>query len=290
MQKFIKIFNWYFSLIKPRIVLLVIFTALCGISLVEEKWQWAQTWIILFSIALGSGGSACINMWYDKDIDKLMSRTKNRPLVKGSIKPYKALLLGICLTFFSIILMYIYANLLASILLIIAIVYYAIIYTMFLKRYSIYSVVYGAVPGAMPPMIGYSALSGYLSIESVILFLIIFVWSPFHSWALTIFKNKDYLKLNIPILFSNKGLKYNIFQIMIYSFLTIICSYLPYIFDFAGITYLILISILNILLICILYNLRSNKKKYIKNARDLFLFSTIYLFLLFFIIFLHNIF
>ncbi|MBF8246711.1 MAG: protoheme IX farnesyltransferase [Rickettsia sp.] len=290
MKNFFHILKSYLALTKPKIIVLVLFTSLTGMSLADMFWDLKNTLIAFFAIALGSGGSACINMWYDKDIDKLMLRTKNRPLVKAVIKPLNALLFGIFLSCLSIILMYMFINVLSSFLMIIAIIYYAVIYTMILKRYSVYNVVFGGVPGAMPPVIGFSAVSGKIGLESIILFFIIFFWSPFHSWALIIFRLKDYAKSNLPILPLVSGLKRTITEILLYVFLTIIVSYLPYFFNFADHIYLFLITILNIWLIYYSYKLRLEEKNHIQNAKTLFLFSTIYLFFLFFIIFLQNVF
>ena len=192
----------YFLLLKPRVMSLAIFTALVGqILAYQSQKQHIVLFIIsLFSIALGAGAAGCINMWYEKDIDSLMERTKNRPLPREIIRSDDALCMGIVLSIISVVLLSLSANYLSGILLASSILFYVFVYTVWLKRKTVYNIVIGGAAGALPPLIGWVSVSNEVSLFPILLFSIIFIWTPPHFWALSLYTNEDYKKANIPML------------------------------------------------------------------------------------------
>ncbi|PCJ29788.1 MAG: protoheme IX farnesyltransferase [Rickettsiales bacterium] len=228
----------YFSLMKPRVMSLVVFTAFCGLWLAPGDIHPLIAFVAILCITLGAGASAAINMWYDRDIDAIMTRTQKRPIITGAILPDEALSFGIMSGFMSVFLMALCVNLVASALLALTILYYIFIYTIWLKRTSIQNVVIGGASGALPPMIGWAAVTGDVSLESFTLFAIIFIWTPPHSWALALFRLQDYRNCAVPMMPVIKGESYTKKQILLYSILMIFVVMMPYFLGMANILYL----------------------------------------------------
>jgi protoheme IX farnesyltransferase len=267
----------FFQLLKPRVMSLAIFTAICGMILSPNRIHPVIGFISVLCIALGAGAAGVINMWYEKDLDLIMSRTQNRPLPKQRIHPQEALNFGVFLGVFSVILLYLSANLLAASLLATSILFYIFVYTVWLKKKTYQNIVIGGVAGSIPPMIGWAVIENNISLFPFLLFLIIFFWTPPHFWCLALFCNEDYKKANIPMLPLIKGTKITKINILVY---TLILSYItltPYLYGFVGKIYFIITSILNI--IFIVYALILFKKE--DKARLLFRYSIIYLFTIF---------
>ena len=279
----------YFSLLKPRVMSLSIFTSLVGIMIAPGFNFSYEILIILFSISLGSGASGALNMWYERDLDKLMDRTKNRVLPLGKIKPNNALILGSSLSFISIGILYAFSNILAASILALTIFFYIFVYTIWLKKRTSQNIVIGGAAGAFPPMIGWAAISGSLSIEILIIFLIIFVWTPPHFWALALYKSDDYRKANIPMMPLIVGNKKTVNMIITYSFILmpVVMSLSFYNSIFYSISIFILSSIFMYLSIMLKFSL--NKPDFENRAQNLFFFSIFYLFNIFSIILIDNI-
>ena len=240
----------YFKLMKPRVMSLVVFTAFVGyftaVPIESYKLNPLLALIGIFAIALGAGASGVLNQWYDRDIDKLMDRTKDRPIPQGKILPSDALAFGVITSILSIMILGLSVNWIAASLLGFTIIFYAIVYTIWLKRYTVQNIVIGGAAGAFPPVIGQVCASGTIGFESLILFLIIFVWTPPHFWALALIKKDDYVAAKIPMLPIIAGETVTRKNIFIYSLLLVPCSYLPWVFDFSGNFYLIIATIFGI--------------------------------------------
>ncbi len=190
----------YIALLKPRVMSLVIFTALVGLAVAPGPIHPVTAFTALLCIAVGAGASGALNMWYDADIDSLMTRTARRPVPAGKVKPGEALAFGLTLSVFAVVVLGLLVNILSAALLAFTIFFYAVVYTMWLKRSTPQNIVIGGAAGAFPPMIGWAAVTGSLSLEPVLLFAIIFFWTPPHFWALAIYKTKDYARAGIPML------------------------------------------------------------------------------------------
>ena len=272
----------YFKLMKPRVMSLVVFTAFVGyftaVPIESYKLNPFLALIGIFAIALGAGASGVLNQWYDRDIDKLMDRTKDRPIPQGKILPSDALTFGVITSILSIMILGLSVNWIAASLLGFTIIFYAIVYTIWLKRYTVQNIVIGGAAGAFPPVIGQVCASGTIGFESLILFLIIFVWTPPHFWALALIKKDDYAAAKIPMLPIIAGEKVTRNNIFIYSLLLVPCSYLPWIFDFSGNFYLIITTIFGIEFLrrsfLILKEVEGSEK-------NLFLYSIFYLSIIF---------
>ena len=273
----------YFILLKPRVMSLAVFTALVGqlLALQNNINHPMLTLFSLFSIALGAGGAGCINMWYDRDIDAIMDRTKSRPIPQGLIKPAEALSLGIILSILSTVLLTLSANIISGILLSSSILFYVFIYTMWLKRKTYQNIVIGGAAGALPPLIGWASISDSISFYPIILFLIIFIWTPPHFWALSLYTNQDYKKAKIPMLPVLLGKKQTIKSILKYSFFLYLVSLLPYFFKYSGITYLITALLLGTYFVYLALML---KEESIRSAKNLFRYSILYLFILYLVL------
>lgn len=273
----------YFSLLKPRVMSLAIFTALSGQLLAVKNYNMHPVLFIisLFSIALGAGAAGCINMWYDRDIDAKMERTNQRPIPKGIIEPEEALSLGVVLSIISVMLLILASNYLSGILLGLSILFYIFVYTVWLKRKTYYNIVIGGAAGALPPVIGWASVSNEIGLLPFILFLLIFVWTPPHFWALALYIKEDYKKVNIPMLPVILGKKQTIKSIIRYSFYLYFVSILPFILSFSGKIYLFSAVILNCIFLFLAYKL---DEKDVSKAKNLFKFSIIYLFFIFFLL------
>lgn len=272
----------YVRLMKPRVMSLVVFTALCGLIMAPGSVHPLIGAAAILFIAIGAGSAATINMWYDKDIDAVMIRTQKRPIVTGAINPDEALSFGIVTGVLSVLMMALCVNIISSFLLAFTISYYVFIYTFWLKRSSIQNVVIGGVSGALPPMIGWASVNGEVSWQSFSLFLIIFIWTPPHSWALTLFRIEDYRNCNVPMMPVIKGEYYTKKQIMIYSIIMVLISTLPYFLDMTGKFYLVSSIILGIGFLYYAIKLFSDHNHYY--AKKLFWYSIFYLFSIFLIL------
>lgn len=271
----------YFDLLKPRVMSLVIFTAITGLYLAPGNIHPFIAIIAILCISVGAGAAGAINMWYDRDIDSIMKRTQKRPIPSGKIAPENALHLGVFLSVASVSLMGLAVNILSASLLAFTIIFYGYIYTVLLKRSTAQNIVIGGAAGALPPLIGWVAVTNHLSIEPIILFLIIFLWTPPHFWALSLYSAEDYKKANIPMMPVVMGIKSTKLQIVIYSILLSLVTILPFTLNFAGIIYLFSAIILNLVLVVLAIMLYFDQQN--KLAMKTFFFSIFYLFLLFLI-------
>lgn len=280
----------FFQLMKPRVMSLVIFTALigyfCGVFSTETILNPYLSMIGILAIALGAGSSGVLNQWYDREVDSMMERTKNRPIPKGKIEPSDALAFGLIGSILSIVILGLCINWLAGFLLFFTIIFYAVFYTMFLKRYSYQNIVIGGASGAFPPVIGYVCSTGSFGVEALILFGIIFLWTPPHFWALALKTKLEYKLVNIPMLPNIKGDKSTKWHIFLYTLILVIFSTLPYFFDFNSIFYLAFSLSLGFKFLFEAYNLLKIKNY---DERKVFNFSIIYLFLIFSLILIDKI-
>lgn len=268
----------FVGLLKPGVMALVVFSGWVGIYLAPNNLHPFLQGVALLAIALGSGAAGALNMWYDRDIDALMKRTQNRPIPAGLIAPQDALIFGIVLAVFSIVLMGLSTNYFAAILLAFSIFFYAVIYTMVLKRTTVHNIVIGGAAGAFPPVIGWVASTGTISLEAILLFLVIFLWTPPHFWALALTKIEDYERANIPMLPNVAGPQATKKQILIYSLLLVMASYFFFWCSHYSWVYGLIITFLNCLWLFFTFKLYFDARH--ANAMRLFGFSIIYLFLL----------
>ncbi|MBA70510.1 MAG: protoheme IX farnesyltransferase [Rhizobiales bacterium] len=227
----------FFALLKPRVMSLVVFTAMVGMLVAPGHINPAIGFIAVLCIAIGGGASGALNMWYEADIDAVMKRTSNRPIPAGRIDRPTALGFGLTLAAFSVFTLGLAANWLAAGLLAFTIFFYAVVYTIWLKRSTPQNIVIGGAAGALPPMIGWAAVTGDVSVASVVLFLIIFLWTPAHFWALALFKSGDYGKAGIPMMPNVAGDASTKRQIVVYAVLTAISAVLPTALGFASLAY-----------------------------------------------------
>lgn len=269
----------YISLLKPRVMSLVVFSALCALIIAPGKIHPFIAFVAILATATGAGAAGCLNMWYDADIDSIMTRTAKRPIVTGKIQPEEALLFGVILSIFSIIVMAVCVNMLSAFLLLSSILFYFFIYTVWLKRTTVQNIVIGGASGAFPPLIGWAAVTNDLSFEPILLFLIIFFWTPPHFWALALYKSSDYKKAKIPMMPVVKGDLFTKQQMVVYTFLTNIFSLALYFVDYLGYIYFISAIILNSIFLYLVVNLSFDVKN--KLAPKVFGYSIFYLFSLF---------
>ena len=273
----------YFELLKPRVMSLAIFTAIIGLLVTPNHVHPLLAVFSIIAIGAGAGAAGAINMWYDRDIDSIMDRTKSRPIPSGRVKSEEALTLGIVLSIFSIILLFVASNYIAAAFLFISIMFYTFIYTIWLKRYTPQNIVIGGAAGALPPVIGWYAVSQDFSLFPVILFMIIFLWTPPHFWALSLYRSDDYQKAGIPMLPVVKGKKITRLNIIIYSLSLLIISPSLWYLGFLGNIYGIISSLLTIVFIYFSWNVYRKK---VGSEPALFKYSILYLFLLRFVIIL----
>lgn len=244
-----------FSLTKPRIQILLAFTAYCAMVVASRQVPNVRVTIFtLFGLVLATGGSAVINMWFDRDIDAIMSRTKKRPIPMGLINPHVALVYGLVLIAASFVLLSTTVNLLSAVLALIGAFYYCVIYTMWLKRTTVHNTVIGGGAGAFPPLVGWAAITGHVSTASVLMFAIIFLWQPPHFWALALFKNMDYVKAHIPMMPAVRGPRHTKIQSLVYASLLLISTVALYFTGVTGIVYLVVSTIFGI--VFLIYNIR----------------------------------
>ena len=269
----------YWTLLKPGVMSLVVFTGLAGVVVAPGSLHPFLQFITLLCIALGSGAGAALNMWYDRDIDAMMARTAKRPLPAGRIAPGDALGFGIVLAVGATVLMGLAVNLLAAGVLAFAIFFYAVVYTQWLKRSTPQNIVIGGAAGAFPPLIGWVAVTGSVSVYAFVLFLIIFLWTPPHFWALALYRCGDYARAGVPMLPVTAGPQATRRQILIYSYLLVPVTMMPVFLHDAGVVYALIALPLGALFL--FYAQTLNRSATDAAARRLFLYSILYLFCLF---------
>jgi protoheme IX farnesyltransferase len=273
----------YIALMKPRVMSLVVFTAFTGLLLAPHGVNPVIGFASLLAIAVGGGASGALNMWYEADIDALMSRTRKRPIPSGRVTTGEALAFGLTLSFLSVFTLGIVANWLAAALLAFTIFFYAVVYTMWLKRSTPQNIVIGGAAGAFPPIVAYAAATGEISLSSVVLFAIIFMWTPPHFWALALFRSEDYRRAGVPMMPNVKGPAHTRLEILLYSLVLAPLGVLPWVLGFASIIYGCLAIALGVALIVFALRVytHSTGESADRCAKSLFGFSILYLFLLF---------
>ncbi len=271
----------YFALLKPKVMSLVVFSGFAGMYVAPgfANLHPVIAATAVLCIAIGAGAAGAINMWYDRDIDAVMKRTKNRPIPLGKIPAEEALTFGVILSLLSVMTMGVAVNWMAAALLGFANLFYVVVYTMWLKRRTPQNIVIGGAAGAFPPMIGWAAVTGSISIESIILFAIIFFWTPPHFWALSLFANSDYKAANIPMMTVTAGARSTKIQMLAYTLLLIPLAIAPYILGIAGMGYGIFAFALSVFFL--FTNFRVLVDKTDKSAKLMFGYSVFYLFALF---------
>ena len=270
----------FITLLKPGVLLLVVYTAAIGLFLSPISLHPFLNLIVIFSIAMGSGGAAAFNMWYDRDIDCVMSRTKNRPIPKGLISPNDALSFAILLSTTSVLVLFMATNALAAALLAFSIFFYAFIYTVLLKRHTSQNIVIGGAAGAFPPVIGWIAATGDLNaFEPWLLFAIIFIWTPSHFWALALYRSKDYELAKVPMLPVTAGIKHTKYQILFYAILLVVSSFSPLLVKELSFFYLTASSVLGAIYLYLTGRLFMSDQP--AHSMKLFGYSIFYLFALF---------
>jgi heme o synthase len=273
----------YFVLLKPRVMSLVVFTALAGLLVAPVSVHPVIGFASLLAIAVGAGAAGALNMWWDADIDGVMSRTRNRPVPAGLVQPREALFFGVTLAFMSVLTLAVVANLLAAGLLAFTIFFYVVIYTMWLKRSTPQNIVIGGAAGALPPVVGYAAATGSVTLDSLVLFAIIFVWTPPHFWALALVKSGDYERAGVPMMPNVKGADRTRLEILFYSVLLAGLAVAPWPMGVGGSLYAALSIAAGLAMIHFawrVFRIRSGREAN-RAAMQLFGFSILYLFLLF---------
>lgn len=271
----------YFTLLKPKVMSLVIFTGFAGMWVAPglDTTHPFLAFIAMLCLATGAGAAGAINMWFDRDIDAIMNRTKDRPLPLGKINPDEALTFGIVLSVFSVMLMGVAMNWVAAGILAIANLFYVFVYTIWLKRTTPQNIVIGGAAGAFPPMIGWAAITGDITLYPVIMFAIIFFWTPPHFWALSLFANEDYKRAKIPMMTVTSGAKSTKIQMIAYTLLLLPISLAPWFLGLASTIYGLAAAILSTLFI--LSAVRVYQTNDLKPAKIMFGYSVFYLFALF---------
>ena len=273
----------FFNLMKPRVMSLVIFTCAVGLLIAPIKINFTDAIVSLLAVALGSGAAGALNMWYESDLDSLMTRTCLRPIPTGKLTKNQALTFGILSSLISIITLYVFSNLVAASLLTITILFYVFVYTIWLKRKTSQNIVIGGAAGALPPVIGWAIATNGIALEPIILFLIIFIWTPSHFWALSLYKTEDYRKAKIPMLPVTAGIKTTKFNILLYAFILFPVVISPYFLNFYGLVYLVPAILLSSYYFYISYKLLKERDPIIekKLATKLFGYSILFLFMIF---------
>jgi protoheme IX farnesyltransferase len=269
----------FVALMKPRVMSLVVFTALTGMLGAPGHLHPVLAFTALLCIAVGAGAAGALNMWYDADIDAVMTRTVDRPIPAGRVQPGEALAFGVTLAVGSVVMLGLMINVLAAALLAFTILFYVVVYTMWLKRWTPQNIVIGGAAGAFPPMIGWAATTGGIGIESVLLVLIIFFWTPPHFWALSLLRADEYARAGVPMLPVVSGARETRRQILIYSLVLAPIGASPWLFGYAGIAYGIVAMLGGAAMVGLSWQLWRTPSDRI--AKRLFAFSIVYLFVLF---------
>ncbi len=279
-------------LMKPRVMSLVIFTSAVGLLTAPSTVSFSKSIIGIFFVAMGAGAAGALNMWYEADLDKLMTRTCLRPIPTGKVNRNHALVFGILLSIISIYGLYYFTNAISAILLFSTISFYLFVYTIWLKRLTPQNIVIGGAAGALPPVIGWTIATNSLSFEPITFFLIIFYWTPSHFWALSLYKAQDYEKAKIPMLPITNGIEETKKKIFIYSLFMLPIVILPYYIGFTGKIFLFTSLFLTLYYNYICYDLLKFKKNKfeLNKAKKVFSYSILYLFLLFVLFLVDNLF
>ena len=276
-------FSELFKLMKPRVMSLVIFTCAVGLLMAPTAIATKDAMIAILLVSIGAGAAGALNMWYESDLDALMTRTCLRPIPMGKVNKNQALIFGTSLSFFSVIALDYFANTISAVLLLFTILFYVFVYTIWLKRKTPQNIVIGGAAGALPPVIGWTIATNSLSLEPITFFLIIFFWTPSHFWALSLYKSDDYKKAKIPMLPLTNGIESTKINILVYSLLMLPMVILPYAIDFVGLVFLVPALMLTLYynILCFeLYKFKKNKFNP-KKAKKIFGYSILYLFLIF---------
>ena len=276
-------FSELFKLMKPRVMSLVIFTCAVGLLTAPTMVSTQDAIIGILLVSMGAGAAGALNMWYESDLDALMSRTCLRPIPTGKVNKNQALIFGITLSIISVVALDYFTNRVSAGILLFTIIFYVLIYTVWLKKRTSQNIVIGGAAGALPPVIGWTIATGSLSLEPLVFFLIIFFWTPSHFWALSLYKSEDYKKANIPMLPLTNGIESTKVNIFVYSLLMLPVIIFPYVINFVGLVFLIpslLLTIYYNYLCFDLYKFKKNKFN-AKKAKSIFGYSILYLFLVF---------
>ena len=273
----------YIALLKPRVMSLVIFTALVGMAMAPGHFHPVLAFTSILCIAVGAGASGALNMWYESDIDAKMSRTANRPIPRGRITRPEAMTFGMTLAFFSVMTLGILVNWIAGALLAFTIFFYVVIYTIGLKRWTAQNIVIGGAAGALPPVVAWAAVTGTVDVEPLLLFAIIFFWTPPHFWALALFRSDDYARAGIPMLPNVAGPDATRLQILLYTIVLIAVAAAPWALGYFDAIYGIVSLILGAGMLGFAVNVyvRRERSQSLRATRKLFAFSILYLFALF---------
>ena len=277
-------------LMKPRVMSLVIFTCAVGLLTAPNSIPLNNSLISIFFVTMGAGAAGALNMWYEADLDKLMTRTCLRPIPTGKINKKHALIFGVVLSVVSIYGLYYFSNLLSAFLLFVTIAFYLFVYTIWLKRKTPQNIVIGGASGALPPVIGWTIATNSLSLEPITFFLIIFYWTPSHFWALSLYKAKDYAKAKIPMLPNTNGVEETKKKIFVYSLFMLPVIIIPYVIGFSGEIFFVISMLLTLYYNYICYDLfKFKKNKFeLKKAKKVFGYSIFYLFLIFVLFLIDN--
>jgi protoheme IX farnesyltransferase len=281
----------YAALLKPRVMSLVVFTALVGLVAAPGSVHPVLAFTALLCIAVGAGASGALNMWYDADIDALMSRTASRPIPRRRITPGEALGFGLTLSVFSTVVLGLMVSWLAAALLAFTIFFYIVIYTMWLKRWTPQNIVIGGAAGAFPPVIGWAAVTGSIALEPVLMFLIVFFWTPPHFWALALIRSDDYARAGVPMLPVVAGAAATRRQIFVYSLLLLPVGASPWLLGYAGMAYGLTSLVAGALMIAFAWRVWTSTEgqKAISAARQLFAYSILYLFAVFAVLLIESV-
>ncbi len=271
----------YVALMKPRVMSLVVFTALVGLAVAPGSLHPVTSFTALLCIAVGAGAAGALNMWYDADVDALMTRTSRRPVPMGRVQPGEALAFGLTLGSFAVVVLGLLVNWLTAALLAFTIFFYVVIYTVWLKRSTPQNIVIGGAAGAFPPMIGWAAATGSLSLEPVLLFLIIFFWTPPHFWALALYRTEDYARAGIPMLPVVAGDASARWHILLYTFILVPLGVAPWLFGFTGALYGMTAAAAGAFMLALGWQVLRERRPAERASRNLFAFSILYLFVLF---------
>jgi heme o synthase len=273
----------YIALLKPRVMSLVIFTALVGLVIAPGHFHPVLAITSLLCIAVGAGASGALNMWYEADIDALMTRTANRPIPRGRVTRPEAAAFGLVLAFFSVMTLGILVNWFAGGLLAFTIFFYVVVYTIGLKRWTAQNIVIGGAAGALPPVVAWVAATGSLSVEPLLLFLIIFFWTPPHFWALALFRSDDYARAGVPMLPNVAGPDATRLQILLYTIVLVLIAFAPWPLGYFDATYGVMSLVLGAGMLALAINVYRHRvgSAALRATRKLFGFSILYLFVLF---------
>ena len=273
--------NNFYQLMKPRVMSLVIFTCVVGLIAAPVKVDFITSVLSLSAVALGAGSAGALNMWYEADLDSLMKRTCLRPIPTGKVSKNQALIFGLVTSFISVNALYYFSNFLSALMLTLTIFFYVVIYTMWLKKLTAQNIVIGGAAGAFPPIIGWTIATGNITLEPILYFLIIFFWTPSHFWALSIYKTEDYNNANIPMLPVVAGIKTTKINIFVYGLILFAISLTPYFFGYLGFIYFFTSLVLGIYYVYLCYKLLKETVDENKFAKKIFIYSILYLFLIF---------